>query len=118
LFLEHFKLKAPQVKASVVIGDNQQGILTVSKDPHAIAYVSIGTASYEASHGAAIRLLPLEGTPATLAAVQSGRYPLSRPLNLVTRPNPSAAVRRFLDYAASAQVDGLIKKQFFVVPRR
>jgi len=118
LFLEHFKLKAPQVKASVVIGDNQPGILTVSKDPHAIADVSIGTASYEASHGSAIRVLPLEGTPATLAAVQSGRYPLSRPLNLVTRPDPPAPVRRFLDYATSAQVDGLIEKQFFVLPRR
>lgn len=118
LFLDHFKLQAPQVKASVVIGDNQQGILTVSKDPNAIAYVSIGTASYEATHGAAIRLLPLEGSPATLAAVQSGRYPLSRPLNLVTRPNPTLAERRFLDYATSPQVDGLIRKQFFVVPQR
>ena len=118
LFLEHFKLKAPQVKASIVIGDNQQGILTVSKDPNAIAYVSIGTASYEATHGAAIRLLPLEGTPPTLAAVQSGRYPLARPLNLVTRPDPTPPVRRFLDYASSPQVDGLINKQFFVVPRR
>lgn len=118
LFLKHFKLDANQVKASVVIGDNQQGILTVSKDPNAIGYVSIGTAGYEAAHGAAIKLLPLEGVPATLAAVKDGRYPLARPLNLVTKPNPSAAVQRFLDYASSAQVDGLIVKQFFVVPHR
>ncbi|MFM7456628.1 MAG: phosphate ABC transporter substrate-binding protein [Vulcanococcus sp.] len=118
LFLKHFKLEANQVKASVVIGDNQQGILTVSKDPNAIGYVSIGTAGYEAAHGAAIKLLPLEGVPATLAAVKDGRYPLSRPLNLVTKPKPPAAVQRFLDYAGSAQVDGLIEKQFFVVPHR
>jgi phosphate transport system substrate-binding protein len=50
--------------------------------------------------------------------VQSGRYPLARPLNLVTRPDPTPPVRRFLDYASSPQVDGLINMQFFVVPRR
>ncbi|MCX5936934.1 MAG: phosphate ABC transporter substrate-binding protein, partial [Cyanobium sp. LacPavin_0920_WC12_MAG_62_9] len=99
-------------------GDNQQGILTVAKDPNAIAYVSIGTASYEASKGSPIRLLPLDGQPATLAAVRSGRYPLSRPLNLVTLIPPPEGAKPLLTYARSAAVDALIEKQFFVVPQR
>ena len=118
LFLEFFKLEPQQIKPSVVIGDNQQGILTVAKDPNAIAYVSIGTASYEASKGSPIRLLPLDGQPATLAAVRSGRWPLSRPLNLVTLIPPPEGAKPLLTYARSAAVDALIEKQFFVVPQR
>jgi len=44
LFLQYFTLKSSQIKARVVIGDNQQGIKTVSGNFGAIGYVSIGTA--------------------------------------------------------------------------
>jgi phosphate transport system substrate-binding protein len=51
LFLQHFGLDAKDVKAQVVIGDNEQGIKTLVGNPNAIAYVSIGTAEYGASRG-------------------------------------------------------------------
>ncbi|MBG0808035.1 phosphate ABC transporter substrate-binding protein [Methylosinus sp. H3A] len=44
LFLQYFKLKNSDIKAQVVIGDNQQGIKTVAGNPKAIGYVSIGSA--------------------------------------------------------------------------
>lgn len=118
LFLEHLGLESRQIKASVVIGDNRQGILTVAADPHAIGYVSIGTASQEVNAGAAIRLLPLAGIAPSLANVRSGRYPLSRPLNLVIQPPAAAGVAPFLAFARSPEVDDLVEAQFFVPPAR
>lgn len=118
LFLEHFGLDNRQIKASVVIGDNQQGILTVAADPHALGYVSIGTASQEAKAGTAIRLLPLAGIAPSLENVRSGRYPLSRPLNLVIQPPAAAGVAPFLAFARSPEVHDLVEAQFFVPPAR
>ncbi len=41
LFTHYFKLKNSDIKAQVVIGDNEQGIKTVAGNPNAIGYVSI-----------------------------------------------------------------------------
>ena len=114
LFLHHFELKNSEIKARVVIGDNQQGIKTVAGNPGAIGYVSIGAAEYEAEHGTPVKLLPMEGVAASVANVRDGRFPLSRPLNLVTKGEPTGLAKRFLDFARSGAVDDLVGSQFFV----
>lgn len=118
LFLEHFRLDSRQIKASVVIGDNQQGILVVAADPHALGYVSIGNASQEVKEGTAIRLLPLAGIDPSLENVRSGRYPLSRSLNLVIRPPAAPGVAPFLAFSLSSKVKNLVEAHFFVSPAR
>lgn len=114
LFLQHFKLKNAQIKASVVIGDNEQGVKTVSGNPHSIGYVSIGTANHDAIHGVPIRLVPLDGASPTLESVQKGTFPLARPLNLVTREEPRGIAREFIDFARSEGVHEIIESQYFV----
>jgi len=114
LFLKYFKLDNTNVKPSVVIGDNQQGIKTVAGNPDAIGYVSIGSASYEAEHGVAIKLLPMKGIVPGLGTVRDGSFPLSRTLNLVTREEPSGLALTFIEFARSAGVHDIIKEQYFV----
>ncbi|WP_220459575.1 phosphate ABC transporter substrate-binding protein [Rugamonas fusca] len=114
LFLHHFGLKNSAIKALVVIGDNEQGIKTVAGSPGAIGYVSVGTAEYDAAHGAAIRLLPMDGVPASVANVANGQFKFSRPLNLVTHGAPSGWAKRFIEFAQSEQVHDLVQAQFFV----
>ncbi|MGR9107372.1 MAG: phosphate ABC transporter substrate-binding protein [Gammaproteobacteria bacterium] len=114
LFLHHFGLENSALKPQVIIGDNQQGIKTVAGNPGAIGYVSIGSAEYEASHGTPIKLLPLEGVAATVENVRSGLFPLSRPLNLVTRTEPAGLIKDFIDFARSAEVSDLVEAQYFV----
>jgi phosphate transport system substrate-binding protein len=114
LFLEHFGLKNPEVRAQVVIGDNQQEIKTLQGNPDAIGYVSVGAAEFEAGQGTPIRLLPMEGIPATADNVREGRFPLSRPLNLVTRETPTGLARDFIDFARSPQADSIVRAQYFV----
>jgi phosphate transport system substrate-binding protein len=114
LFLHYFKLKASDVKAQVIIGDNQQGIKTVSGNPGSIGYVSVGTAEFEAGQGTPIKLLGVNGVAASVENVGNNTYPLSRPLNLVTKEPPTGLIKSFIDFAQSADVRDLVKEQFFV----
>lgn len=114
VFLHYFKLKNVDVKAQVVIGDNEQGVKTVAGNRNAIGYVSIGTAEYDATHGVPIKLLPIGGVAASTESVRKGSFPLSRPLHLVTRTSPSDLAKAFIEYAQSRAVHDLIKQQYFV----
>jgi phosphate transport system substrate-binding protein len=114
LFLHYFNLKASNLKPQVVIGDNQQGIKTVSGNPMAIGYVSIGTAEYEAGAGTPIKLLAMNGVAATVENVKNSTFPLARPLNLVTKTAPTGQVKAFIDFALSPQVHDIVREQYFV----
>lgn len=117
-FLSFFQLRSRDVKAHVVVGENQQGIKTVSGGKGAIGYVSIGAAEFEASQGTAIRLLPLDGVASTVTNVRTGKMSISRPLILVTKSRPTALVERFIQYSQSSEVHDLIHAQFFIPPKR
>jgi phosphate transport system substrate-binding protein len=114
LFLHYTGLKNSQIRPHVVIGDNQQGIKSVAANPSAIGYVSIGTAEYEEKHGTPIKLIALRGVAATVVNVKDGKFPLARPLNLVTRGAPTGLTKRFIDFAASAAINDLVEAQYFV----
>lgn len=114
LFLQYFGLQNTEVKAHVIIGDNQQGIKTVAGNPHAIAYVSVGAAEYETGHQVPIKLLALNGIMASVKNVRNQTFPLSRPLNLITLEQPTGIIKDFIAFAHSKQVDDLIDAQYFV----
>jgi len=114
LFLHYYKLKNSDIKPHVVIGDNQQGIKTVAGNPGAIGYVSIGTAEFDAGNGVPIKLLPLNGIAASVENVRNGSFPLSRPLNLVTKAAPQGLAKRFINFARSKGVYDLVQAQYFV----
>jgi len=114
VFLAYFKLENPSIQADVVIGDNEQGIKTVSGNVDAIGYVSIGTAQYDEEHGVPIKLLPTGGVSASTKTLANGSFPISRPLNLVTKDAPAGLAKAFIEYCQSEQVYDLIKDQYFV----
>lgn len=114
VFNGYLGITAQDVKASIVIGDNQQGIKSVAAMPAAIGYVSIGSAESAVAEGVAIRLLPLSGVPASSADIADGSFPLSRELNLVTGPSPEARVQAFISYCRSADARPLIEDAAFV----
>ncbi|OUR99095.1 ABC transporter substrate-binding protein [Gammaproteobacteria bacterium 42_54_T18] len=114
LFLHHLMLKNSDIKASVIIGDNQQGIKTVSGNSGAIGYVSVGAAVYEAEYGTPIKLLPMGGVEANVEEIKRRRFPLSRPLNFITKQEPKGLVEQFILFAQSTVVNDLIEEQFFV----
>ncbi|MEM7245700.1 MAG: phosphate ABC transporter substrate-binding protein [Acidobacteriota bacterium] len=114
VFLEHLQLRPDEVSADVVIGENEHGIKTVAGDPGAIGYVSIGAAEHDRGLGIPVRLVELDGVTASRTAVATGRYPMSRPLCLVTHGPPAGLARRFIDHARSESAHELAATQSFV----
>jgi phosphate transport system substrate-binding protein len=114
LFCHYFKLKNSDIKAHVVIGDNEQGVKTVAGNKNSIGYVSIGTAEYDAKQGVPIKLLPMNGVAASLDNVRNRSFPISRPLNLVIKGEPSPLAKAFLNFASSPDVSDIVMEQYFV----
>jgi phosphate transport system substrate-binding protein len=114
LFLHYLTLELKQVKADIIIGDNQQGIKTVSGNPNAIGYVSIGAALQSIKEGIKIKTLPMNGVEATLKSVETGHFPLARPLNVVTKEKPTGRVLDFINFMLKPEQEDLIRSLNFV----
>lgn len=116
VFLNTFSLNADDVKANIIIGENAEGIKTVSSNPFAIGYVSIGAAQKEKQLGTTIKLLPLNGITADLENLKKGIYPAKRFLHLIVPKNKTLQqhVEKFLQYATSPSTHPLIEEKQFV----
>ncbi len=114
VFLEHFGLAARDVQPDLIAGENEQAIKTVAGTPGAIGYVSIGTAEVDIEAGVSIKLLALDGVPATTAAVANGSYAMGRPLNLVSTGDPSPLARAFIEFARDPGQADLVRRESFV----
>lgn len=114
LFAQYFGLKNSQIKAQVVIGDNQQGIKTVAGNPGAIGYVSIGSAEFEIENGVPLKMLSMNGVKPNTENVRNGSFPLSRPLLLITKGVDTDLRKKFLSFSKSPAVYDLVKEQYFV----
>ncbi|MEM7793769.1 MAG: phosphate ABC transporter substrate-binding protein [Cyanobacteria bacterium P01_C01_bin.118] len=114
VFLKHFDLKNSDINAQVIIGDNEQGIKTITGNPDAIGYVSIGAAENSIARDEPLKLLPLEGVEPSTVSVQDGSFPLSRTLNFVTSGEPETLTKAFIDFAQSPEVHDIVEQQNFV----
>ncbi len=114
LFLVYTNLKTTDVKAQIIIGDNEQGIKTVAGNKDAIGYVSVGSAKYSAASGVKIKLLAAGKVPASTTNIKNGSYELSRPLNFVTKPSPTGLALAFIEFAKSEKVHDVIKSQYLI----
>jgi len=114
VFLEYTGLDSADIEASVVVGENQQAIKTVVADPNAIAYVSIGAAASEAAAGTAVKLAHCDGIAPTAENVAAGKFPIMRPLALVTRGEIPAPAREFLDFLTAPANRDLIESHLYV----
>ncbi len=79
----------------------------ISKDPLAIGATGISSAK-KRKH---LKMLKIDGVAPTKENIASGKYPLYRPLYLVTRENPAGEVKNFLDFALSPAGQSLIAAQ-------
>lgn len=114
LFTHYFQLQYKDMRSQLTAGDNVERIGMLLRDPHAILYMSVGEAERNALKGAPLKLLPIEGIPATSRAIRSGDYPISRPLTLVSKGTPSGLTKLFFEFAASSQVSDLVVAHDFV----
>lgn len=65
-----------------------------------------------------VRLLRIDGIEPSSAEVAARRYPLLRPLSLVTPRSPRPAVQHFIDFARGPEGLEILTKNFFPVAAR
>jgi len=110
LVSDYLKLKPGDIEADVVDGETQQSLKTVINNKKAITYTSVGAAQDAIDRGEKIKLLPLGNVSASPATVQSGEFPLARPLILISKIDASGnsdkaeLIEAFLKFATSADV--------------
>ncbi|MEM1294471.1 MAG: phosphate ABC transporter substrate-binding protein [Verrucomicrobiota bacterium] len=114
LMMKFYELHPEDFQVDLISGENQHGIKTVAGDPNAITYMSIGASEFDIANGVPIKLLPLRGVPASSKSVASEQFPLSRPLILITTPEPLPHVSDFIEFARSESVHDLIRQQSYV----
>ena len=114
LVSKFFGIEPVDMDPELVAGENQQGIQTVATTPGSISYMSVGASEEAIRFGTKIRMLPLKGIAATVKNVESGSFPLSRPLVLVTGREPTDAAKRFIEYAQSEAVNDLVRELSYV----
>jgi phosphate transport system substrate-binding protein len=114
-FTEYFNVKAPDLRASIVSGENQHGIKSVAGDPNAIIYMSVGASERAVVGGETIKILRWNGIEASSKTVADGTLPMNRPLILVTRPDaPNPLADAFIAYARSKAVHDLVEQLSYV----
>ena len=114
LFSHYFNIRTADIRADREVGDNPTRIKGVAEDANAISYVSIGEAERMAQAGVPIKLLPMDGVPATSRNIVSGNFPIFRPLTLVTKTLPSGLAQALIEFSLSSGVNDLILAHDFV----
>jgi phosphate transport system substrate-binding protein len=118
VFLAFTKLTAKEVKAHVIIGDNEQAVKVVTGNPRSIGYVSVGTAEYHIQNNAPLKMIGLGPVAPSTANVANGTYAAARELNLVTFGPIPPHVAAFLAFATSEKNHDLVREYFFVPPAK
>lgn len=107
-------IREDEIKPATLAGDNAEAVKALLADRNALVFISVGMAEHAVAQGSAIRLLALDGVPASVRTVQDGSYPTARPLNLVTRAIPLGPAGKFIQFALSPQARGAIEQYDYV----
>jgi phosphate transport system substrate-binding protein len=113
LFMSYFGVDESALVLGSTIGDNRLILKAVAGDSNTIGYFSVGEAERSAARGVPIKLLPIDGVAATSERIRSGEFPISRPLNLVSKELPVGFTNEFVSYCLSSEVTDLIEQYDF-----
>jgi phosphate transport system substrate-binding protein len=85
---------------------------TVSTTPGAIGYVGLG---YAGTPAKALKILVgSDQIEANAANALNGKYPLSRPLFMLTKGAPTGLAKTYIDFILSAKGQAIVEKEGFV----
>lgn len=112
LFKDFFQVSEESLSLETSFVETLDCLDGIAKNENAVTYVSVGASALGILVGNPVKLLPLRGVLPSIETVESGEYPLSRPLILITRKDPGTIVKKFVDYALSAEVTDLVRVQF------
>ena len=81
---------------------------TVAGDTYAIGYISLG------SLNETVKAVKIDGAEATTDNVANGSYKVSRPFNIATKGEASAAAQDFIDFIMSADGQTVVEENGYI----
>jgi phosphate transport system substrate-binding protein len=107
----------PKIAAQVnfpEVGGNEETRLKVSATRGAISQLSSSWADGKTVFALSIKTETNETISPTFEAIASHRYPMSRPLFLLTNGEPSGDTKVFIDFLLSERGQGLVRKHGYL----
>ena len=104
-----------------VIGKDDKVVKTVvgTLPPQsAVAYISLSQGLSVVSGGVAVRLLPVDKVEPEVPTVKDGRYPLRRPVLLLSRNEPNPLIDAFTQFALSPAGQQIIADTYVPYDRK
>jgi phosphate transport system substrate-binding protein len=83
----------------------------------AVAYVSLGQALEAVASGVPVRLLPIDKIEPEAPTVRDGRYPLRRPVLLLSNNEPDPLVQAFERFVTSNEGQKIISEFYTPLPK-
>lgn len=116
VFMKHLEFTPDEMTryADVVAGDNAQVIRVISNTAGAIGYVSLGEVIKAAEAGLPVRLVKFNGIEPVMENVTNKSYPLSHPLFLVSKGEPTGGSRILLEYLRTPEGKAIIRQGNYV----
>lgn len=94
------------------VGSDEKALSTVSGKDSGITYVSLATALKAQEDGVPIRVLLVDKVEPGEPTVKDGRYPLRRPVILLTSKQPDPLTEAFVSFAQSPEGQRIVKTMF------
>lgn len=101
-FAQSLEIVGRMTKNAEHLRSDQQVLSRVSGQLNAVGYLSLQAALDAVTYGVSVRILVINGVEPGTPTLQSGQYPLKRPLVLLMRTAPSALTRAFVESARSS----------------
>ncbi len=92
----------------LVARTDQKALRAVSGNDAAISYLSLAAALKAQEDGIPIRILTIDKIDPGPPTVRDGRYPIRRPLLLLSRPQSTPLVRAFLEFVRSPAASAIV----------
>ncbi|BCA56317.1 putative Phosphate-binding protein PstS [Nitrospira sp. KM1] len=84
----------------------------------ATAYISLGQGLSVVSGGVAVRLLAIDKVEPEIPTVSDGRYPLRRPVLLLSKKEPNPLIDAFIQFALSAPGQQIVGESYIPFRRK
>lgn len=118
-FESHLGIAGKISDTAKVIGQDEKAVKTVvgTLPPlSAVTYISLSTGLSVVSTGVAVRLLPVDKIEPEAPTVKDGRYPLRRPILLLSKKEANPLVEAFTQFALSPAGQAIIAEIYVPMP--
>ncbi len=95
---------------ALTVASNAEVVRMVSQNKRAIGYVGIGYLKSSPM----IANIAVNGVNATIISARAGKYPLARPLFMITKNVPNGEVSKFINYGLSPKGQEIVRKVGFI----